>query len=376
MLTEEGPKDLSKQERRSAVRRVVVKVGTSVVTRADGGFGAERVAHLIDEIAAVRRGGVEVLLVSSGAIGIGRERLGLTELPTSVVDRQACAAAGQGALMAFYDGLCMGVGLSVAQVLLTEADFRDRRRYLNLAATLQRLLELGALPIINENDTVSTDEIVLRGAAVFGDNDRLSALVAANLGADLLIMLSDVDGVYDAPPDMRGAKRIGLYSGNVVDFGEGSGTGRGGMEAKIAAAQVAANSGVKVIIASGLKPHPLTDVVVEGRDRGTTFPASNSLNKRRHWLAYATVPAGTLVVNDGARDALVSRQASLLPRGISAVRGSFAAGAVVSVVDAQEVEIARGICRESSNAIPDLIDQSGRARALVHRDQIAILIEE
>ena len=374
-MTEGIPKDSLEEDRRPGVRRLVVKVGTSVVTGADGGFGAARVAHLLGEIATIRRKGVEVLLVSSGAIGIGRERLGLSALPTSVVDRQACAAAGQGALVAFYDGLCMGVGLSVAQVLLTEADFRDRRRYLNLAATLQRLLELGALPIINENDTVSTDEIVLRGAAVFGDNDRLSALVAANLGADLLIMLSDVDGVYDAPPDVNGAKRIGVYSGDVVDFGEGSGTGRGGMEAKIAAAQVAASSGVKVVIASGLQPHPLTDIVVEGRNRGTTFPASNSLNKRQHWLAYATVPAGTLVVNDGARDALVFQQASLLPKGVSAVRGSFAAGAVVSVVDAQEVEIARGVCRESSNAIPELIAKPGRARALVHRDQNAILAE-
>ena len=375
MLTEESPKELPKQDRGPGAQRVVVKVGTSVVTRADGGFGSARVAHLIDEIAAVRRKGIEVLLVSSGAIGIGRERLGLTELPTSVVDRQACAAAGQGALMAFYDGLCMGAGLSVAQVLLTEADFIDRRRYLNLAATLQRLLELGALPIINENDTVSTDEIVLRGATVFGDNDRLSALVAANLGADLLLMLSDVDGVYDAPPSTKGAKRIGLYSGNLVDFGEGSATGRGGMEAKIVAAEVAANSGVKVVIASGVQPHPLTDVMA-GRDRGTTFPASNALNKRRHWLAYATVPAGILVVNDGARDALVFHQASLLPKGVSAVRGSFAAGAVVSVVDTQKIEIARGICRESSNAIPELIDKPGRARALVHRDKIAILAEE
>ena len=266
-------------------------------------------------------------------------------------------------------------GLTTAQILLTLDDTERRRQYLNARATLRQLLKLGAVPIINENDTVSTDEIVLRGAAVFGDNDRLSALVAANLDADLLVMLSDVDGVYDAPPSTKGAKRIGLYSGNLVDFGEGSATGRGGMEAKIVAAEVAANSGVKVVIASGVQPHPLTDVMA-GRDRGTTFPASNAFNKRRHWLAYATVPAGILVVNDGARDALVFHQASLLPKGVSAVRGSFAAGAVVSVVDTQEIEMARGICRESSNAIPELIDKPGRARALVHRDKIAILAEE
>lgn len=375
MVTGNTQRDLSAKGRLPGVRRVVVKVGTSVVTRADGGFGSTRIAHLMDEISEVRRRGVEVLLVSSGAVGIGRERLGLLEFPTSVVDRQACAAAGQGALVAFYDDLCKGLGFSVAQVLLTEADFKDRRRYLNLAATLQRLLELGTLPIINENDTVSTDEIALRGAAVFGDNDRLSALVAANLGADLLVMLSDVDGVYDAPPDRKGAKRIGLYAGDVVDFGDMSTGGRGGMEAKINAAQVAANSGVKVVIASGFQPNPLTDIV-DGRDRGTAFPACNTLNKRRHWLAYATVPAGVLVVNDGARDALVSRQASLLPKGVTVVRGSFAAGAVVSVVDTREVEIARGICREGSDTIPTLVRKPGRGRALVHRDQIAILAEE
>ena len=374
MVTGRTQRDLSAKGRDPEVRRVVVKVGTSVVTRVDGGFASTRIAHLMDEISEVRRRGVEVLLVSSGAVGIGRERLGL-ECPTSVVDRQACAAAGQGALVAFYDDLCTGLGFSVAQVLLTEADFKDRRRYLNLATTLQRLLELGTLPIINENDTVSTDEIALRGAAVFGDNDRLSALVAVELGADLLVMLSDVDGVYDAPPDRKGAKRIGLYSGDVVDFGDISTGGRGGMEAKINAAQVAANSGVQVVIASGFQPNPLTDIV-DGRDRGTAFPACNTMNKREHWLAYATVPAGVLVVNDGARDALVSRRASLLPKGVTVVRGSFAAGAVVSIVDGREVEIARGICREGSEAIPTLVHKPGRGRALVHREKMVIVAEE
>lgn len=357
------------------MRRLVVKVGTSVVARADGGFGSDRVAHLVEEIAEIRGRGIEVLLVSSGAVGIGRERLGLPRVPTSVVDRQACAAAGQGALVAFYDSLCQKFGLSAAQVLLTEDDFKDRRRYLNLAATLQRLLELRSLPIINENDTVSTDEIMLHGAAVFGDNDRLSALVATNLGADLLVMLSDVDGVYDAPPGTTGAKRIQVYSGDVVNFGDISRGGRGGMEAKIGAAQVAANSGVQVVIASGLKANPLT-AILDGQPTGTVFPASKALNKRRHWLAYATVPAGALVVNDGARSALVLRKASLLPKGITAVRGTFVAGSVVSVLDGREVEIARGVCREDSKVIPALMDKPGRAKALVHRDQIAILTEE
>jgi glutamate 5-kinase len=354
---------------------VVIKVGTGVVTRPDGGLAKPRVAHLIEQIQQLRSRGLEVLLVSSGAVGIGSERLGFTERPVSVVDRQACAAAGQGALMAFYEGLCGRMGLPVAQVLLTEADFQHRRRYLNLAATLQRLLQLGAMPIINENDTVSTAEIELSGPTVFGDNDRLSALVAANLGADLLVMLSDVDGVYNAPPGTVGAKRLSTYSDSDIAFGQPSVRGRGGMETKIDAALIAAHSGVHAIIASGFEPNPLTQIIA-GQDRGTWFPASSTLNKRRQWLAYATAPAGALLINQGARDALVQRQASLLPKGVVEVRGSFSAGAVVSVLDTDEVEIARGICRDSSTRIPELQRQVGKTRALVHRDQIAILAED
>ncbi len=357
------------------MRRIVVKVGTSVVTSTNGGVESARVTSLMAEIHDIRRQGIEVLLVSSGAVGIGQQRLGLAESPTSVVDRQACAAAGQGALVAFYDALCQTLGFSVAQVLLTEADFKSRRGYLNVAATLQRLLELEALPIINENDTVSTDEIALHGSTVFGDNDRLSALVATNLGADLLVMLSDVAGVYDAPPGEVGATRIPIYTGDAVSFGQLSAGGRGGMEAKIRAAQVAANSGVHVVIASGFTPGTLSDIV-SGEDRGTSFPPSHTLSKRRHWLTYAAAPAGAVVVNDGARDALIQRHASLLPKGITTVRGSFDAGEVISVLDTQETEIARGICRESSRVIPELIHKPGRAKALVHRDQIAILTED
>lgn len=364
-----------RQNKLSTVRRAVIKVGTGVVTREDGGLAITRVAHLIEQIQALRSQGVEVLLVSSGAVGIGSERLGFTERPVSVVDRQACAAAGQGALMAFYEGLCERMAIPVAQVLLTEADFHHRRRYLNLAATLQRLLQLGAMPIINENDTVSTAEIEISGPAVFGDNDRLSALVAANLGADLLVMLSNVDGVYSSPPGTPGAERLSTYATQDVTFGQASLGGRGGMEAKIEAALVAARSGVHAVIASGFEPNPLTQIIA-GEERGTWFPASSALNKRRQWLAYATAPAGALIINDGARDAVLNRQASLLPKGVVAVRGTFPAGAVVSVLDINEIELARGISRESSDAIPALQRQDGKGKALVHRDQIALLTED
>ena len=364
-----------RKERLPKVQRVVVKVGTGVVTRSDGRLALTRAAHLMEQVHQLRSQGIEVLLVSSGAVGIGRERLNLPHRPTSVVDRQACAAAGQGALMAFYDELCERLGFSVAQVLLTEADFHSRRRYVNLAATLQRLLELGALPIINENDTVSTAEIELTGPTVFGDNDRLSALLAANLGADLLVILSDVDGVYNAPPSQENAARIPIYAGDAVIFGERSAGGRGGMQAKIEAATVAAHSGVNVVIASGFEPNPLTQIVA-GEDRGTWFPAQNTLNKRRQWLAYATAPSGILVINQGAKEALIERQASLLPKGITEVRHHFAAGSVVSIRDTHEQEIARGICRLGSEEIPLKINEEGKGKALVHRDQLVILMEE
>jgi glutamate 5-kinase len=195
------------------------------------------------------------------------------------------------------------------------------------------------------------------------------------LGADLLIILTDVDGVYDVPPNTAGAKCLSQYSGDKITFGDPSASGRGGMEAKIQAALVAANSGVHVVIASGFEPKPLSQILA-GENRGTWFPASNSLNKRRQWLAYATEPAGNLIVNQGARDALLQRQASLLPKGVIGVEGSFEGGSVVSILDSNQVEIARGICREPSASIPLLLNQPGKAKALVHRDQLAILAEE
>jgi glutamate 5-kinase len=302
------------------------------------------------------------------------ERLGLSEA-TAIVDRQACAAAGQGALMRFYSALFDRLGLPCAQVLLTEDDFQNRRRYLNLAATLERLLDLNAVPIINENDTVSTAELALHGAAVFGDNDSLSALVASNLDADLLVMLSDVDGVFTRPPTEPEAERIATYGDAQARLAGTSAGGRGGMAAKVRAATMAARAGVQTVIASGFTPNGLARVV-DGEDVGTWFPATGSMKSHRRWLAFATNPRGMLTVNAGARDAMLSRQASLLPKGVVGVSGNFSSGDVISVADELGVEFARGICSADAKEVMALAAAEGKQKALVHRDRVALLEEE
>lgn len=357
-------------------RRVVVKVGTNVVAQADGRLALGRMGALVEQLDALRRQGREVILVSSGAVGLGAERLGFDRPPRSVVDRQACAAAGQGALMAFYDSLFGRLGTRCAQVLLTEEDFRVRHRHVHLAATLQRLLALGAVPVINENDTVSTAELALTGPAVFGDNDRLAALVASGLDADLLVLLTDVDAVFDRPPAEEGAQRIGVWTGQEITLGAVSSRGRGGMGAKITAARLGATSGVPVVIAAGRSPEVLARVVA-GDDVGTLFPATPGLTGKQRWLAFATRPEGRLIVNAGARQALVGGKASLLAPGVVGVEGQFAAGAVVSIVDGDGLEVARGLVERSASEIEAALGLpgEGKGKALVHRDHVVVLVE-
>jgi len=355
-------------------RRVVVKVGTAVATQPDGRVALGRLGALAEQLHRLRSQGRDVLLVSSGAIGLGAAKLGLSA-PTAVVDRQACAAAGQGALMALYDTLLRQLGEVGAQVLLTEEDFLHRHRYVKLHDTLDRLLQLGAIPVINENDTVSTAELALGHDRIFGDNDRLSALVAAGVDANLLVMLTNVDGVFTAPPGTDGARLLADWDDETeVRFGPGSDGGRGGMEAKIAAARVAVRAGAAVVVGSGMGPETLLRVV-GGEVVGTLFAAKNPWNKRRRWLAFATQPAGRLVVNDGARRALVERNASLLAAGVERVEGEFEAGAVVSVLTADGREFARGLCaKRAAEARAEAAHPgNGRSRPLVHRDNVVIL---
>ncbi len=356
--------------------RVVVKVGTGVVARPDGRLALGRMGALVEQLQGLREADREVILVSSGAVGLGAERLGFERKPSTVVDRQACASAGQSALMSFYDGLFRQLGGSCAQVLLTEEDFHVRHRHVHLAATLQRLLSLGVVPIINENDTVSTAEIALTGPSVFGDNDQLSALVASGLGADVLLLLSNVDGVYSAPPGEPGSERIPVWTGEpVARIGAVSQHGRGGMAAKIVAAQLAASSGVHTVIADGNDPDVVARVL-DGEDVGTLFPAVPGMSRRKSWLAFATVPRGRLVVNAGAYAAVVRRKASLLAVGVVAVDGDFALGDVVSICTEDGVEFARGRCDRAAADVVVGGTGEGRDRALVHRDHVVVLQQE
>jgi glutamate 5-kinase len=270
---------LSARERVAAARRVVVKVGTNVVMRDDGSASIGVLYSVAESLANLRRAGREVLLVSSGAVGLGAQRLGLASKPTELVMIQACAAIGQSRLMSLYDDAFEKLGYRVAQVLLTEDDFRDHTRNENLRATLAKLLALGVIPIINENDTVSTVELDRpggRGARkrVFGDNDKLSALVMTHAGADLLVLLSDVDGFYTGDPRSTGARLIEELHG-VTDAVRayahgGNGRGRGGMESKLEAARIANEAGQSAVIANGRTPGIL-DMICAGKNIGSLF---------------------------------------------------------------------------------------------------------
>lgn len=367
-----GATDL--RQRLGGARRVVIKVGTAVVARPDGRLALGRLGALVEQIAGLQADGRQVLLVSSGAVGLGAERLGFERRPVTVVDRQACAAAGQSALMAFYDQLFGRLGVGCAQVLLTEDDFRVRRRHVHLTATLERLLELGVVPVINENDTVSTAEVALTGPTVFGDNDRLSVLVASGLAADLLVILTDVDGVFSDPPGTPGATRIGVWDDAAVAvMGEGSAQGRGGMLAKLASARAGAAAGLDVVVASAHGPGVLQRVL-GGEDVGTLFPRTTGLSGKQRWYALATAPVGRLVVNDGAVAALTEKGASLLQPGIVEVVGAFPAGSVVSVCDERGVEVARGRCDRSADELRQPL-KDGRGKAVMHRDHLVVLSE-
>lgn len=378
------------------VRRIVVKLGTNVLCRESGELASGRVHSLVEEVVDAHRRGLEVILVSSGAISLGMERLKLVTRPEALDTKQACAAIGQIRLMTVFQQALDAFGITASQVLLTEGDFADRGRYLNLRNTLNRLVQLGSVPIVNENDTVSTSEIETRletgdSSTVFGDNDVLSALVASKLRADLLIMLSNVDGLYTGDPGSRDdVERIPVVNEispqlELLAAGGPSDRGRGGMRTKIRAARVATASGTLAVIARGAEPNVIHRVLA-GDDIGTLFLARKPLSSRKSWIAFATAVAGSVVVNAGARDAIVHRGASLLFAGVTAVHESFRAGEIVSIVDEDGSEFARGIANFASDEARELIGRRfrdvaanspgagrGKTRQLVHRDNIVLL---
>ena len=263
------------------MHRIVVKLGTNVIMRPDGRVALGLLCGLVEQMAALRADGLEILVVSSGAVGLGMERLGLTTRPTNVAQIQACAAIGQSRLMSLYDDAFDRLSCPIAQVLLTEDDFRDQERHANLRATLDALLTLGVIPIVNENDTVSTAELdrpaegeSAERERIFGDNDKLSALLMKHIGADLLVLLSDIDGLYDRHPGTRGAKliqRVEVIDDSILALADGrSGRGRGGMISKLESARIVLRAGKQVIIANGRTPSVL-ERIVAGENLGTKF---------------------------------------------------------------------------------------------------------
>ncbi len=333
----------------AAARRVVLKVGTRVLTHDDGRLALSRLFALVEAAVELRNARREVLIVTSGAVGLGKEALGLSTSPSELSERQACAAVGQARLMALYLEGFERLGARCAQVLLGQGDFDDRTRYLNLRATLLALLGHGVIPVINENDAVSTEELALvedEARPIFGDNDRLSALVATELGADLLVLLTDVDGVFDRDPRVDQAAQLmsrvdDPEAALAVAGGPRSAASRGGMRSKVESAAMAVRSACHVVIASGRMPG-VAHRVLAGENVGTWFVAQPGLPARRRWIAFATALRGTLHLDEGAVSALRERGASLLAPGIVRAEGEFRAGDVVALKGPNGESLGRG----------------------------------
>ena len=328
--------------------RYVVKVGTRVLTDDAGELNQTVLRSIVDHIAQSMAEGAEVILVSSGAVGLGRRAIGLPPGPSDTPTRQACAAIGQSRLMAVYESLFQSHGICCAQVLLSQSDFDNRKRYNNLRNALSTLLRLGVLPILNENDAVATEELEFTRERVFGDNDKLSSLVASELNAECLVLLTDVEGVYDKNPfEHSDARLISDWEGESVDTTADAGAGRGGMSSKIEAARIAARSGCVGVIASGRDPAAL-GVALSGGRVGTRFTPRGTLSSRRRWIAFAAVSRGSLTLDQGAVDALRARGASLLAKGVTRIDGPFREGDVVDLIGPDNKKVGRGIPRCSS----------------------------
>jgi glutamate 5-kinase len=358
---------------------IVVKIGTSSVTDERGVIDHSAVEKLAAEVADLRTSRVDVIVVSSGAVAAGVAALGLDRRPTDVATLQAIAAAGQARLMRSWDDALAAHGHVPAQVLLVPHDFVDRRQYLHARRTLTRLLALGAVPIVNENDAIASDDIR------YGDNDRLAALVSHNMGAELLVLLTDLDGLYTADP--RGDPAAELIRAVGVDdpllsiaAGRGgSGRGSGGMASKLEAARIASWSGVPTVIANAARTGVLA-AAASGEAVGTRFEARRrSLTARKLWIAFAAHSAGAIIVDDGARRALVERKKSLLPAGVVSVEGRFVDGDTVEVRDTEGSPFARGMVfvdaaqlrKVKGMQTGDLPD--GIVHEVIHRDDLVVL---
>lgn len=368
----------------SVPRLVVAKVGSSTLVDSGGSLDRSFIRDLCDQVATLAGEGTRVVVVSSGAAAAGRDALGFAERPHDIETLQACAAAGQARLTQAYADVLAERGIACAQVLLTRRDVIDREGYLNARNTLMRLLELGAVPVVNENDTVSVAEFA------FGDNDMLGAIVAGLVGADLYVICSDVEGLYTAnpqeDPDARLIPHVSEVDAAVTAMAGGAGTsfGTGGMSSKLRAARAMLAAGIPTVICEGRRPGVLVDVA-RGEAVGTRFEApehSAHEGGRKLWIGLAEVPRGTLTLDEGATRAVVERGASVLPVGVSATRGEYAAGDVVNVTNEAGQIVGRGVVRYASEDMArvrglklDVIARflgDARAQPAIHRDDLLV----
>ena len=372
------------------VKRIVIKLGTNVLRNENGDVALSRIYSYIESMAKLVKSGKEVVLVTSGAVGLGKKKLGLSNTE-GIALKQACAAIGQGKLMSLYEDGFDAYDIVAGQILLTEDDFSQRKRYLSLRTTLNRLLEMHAVPIINQNDTVTVidlDDTLEQIQMCFTDNDKLSALVASELDADLLLILSDVDGLYDANPkdnpDAKIIKEVKGVSKEILALGtDASEGGRGGMKTKLEAARLVTRFGGKVLIANGKIPYVI-DEIFNYEDIGTAFvPDDEYLTEKKRWIGYATNIIGKVIVNNGAKDAILKKESSLLPIGVIGVVNDFKRGEVVSIRDEDDVEFARGVANYNSDDCKRIIGNHSKEilkvlgfknyDAIITRDYITIL---
>lgn len=364
--------ELVRQDIVNSAETVVVKVGTRVLTHQDGTLDYERVSNISEQLARLRESGRRVVLVSSGAVGAGLARLGLKQRPTDLAALQAAAAIGQSVVIESYNRALERHGLHAAQVLLTAEDLQDRTRYLNVRNSLIALFQYGAIPIINENDTVSVEELQLS----FGDNDRLAALVTNLLRAPLLVLLSDIDGLYDGDPKDPDTKVLSvvtdmkLANDQVCDGTKGGlRLSTGGMKSKLQAARIATSAGENVVIANG-RCDDILDEIIAGKEVGTLFLAEGpSVDARKRWIGWSAQPAGKLILDDGACRAIVEKGRSLLAVGVASMSGSFVKGDVVSLCDESGGEIAKGLVNYTAEELKLIAGQPTEriAELLGHR---------
>jgi glutamate 5-kinase len=374
---------LTRQQLLTQVKTVVVKIGTRSLTRTGGTLNEDRIAELAGEIDALYRQQHKVVLVSSGAVGAGMGLLGLKSRPSDLPHLQAVAAVGQSYLVQAYERALRALGRHAAQILLTAEDLESRPRYVNVRNTISTLLEIGAVPIINENDTVSVEEL----QTTFGDNDRLAALVTNLMQAGLLILLSDVDGLYDGDPSDVNSRVIPHVprideSVEALVRDKLTGLSKGGMASKLRAARIATHAGESVLIANGLKPDTLTRLFA-GEPIGTLFtPQGPSVGARKRWIGFSVQPRGHLTVDDGARQAVERNGRSLLPIGIVEATGIFGKGDVIALRDRAGTEFARGLSNYSGDDVrriqglrtEEIVARLGQCTypEVIHRDNLVL----